>query len=285
MVSYHSRRSTVQRMSRAHQTMSSIAIGAGPDAHDVEVDLLERRPLGADLDDVAAGRDQGADDVPGRSTPGRRRRPAARHRSTSTAVTPSIARTAPSDRCVGGPPSRTISPRAPIEPRSAAGESTRSRPPRTNAIRSHSRSASSRLCVASTIVRPGPTERLDRLADDERGLRIERRGRLVEEHDRRVVEQRPGDRQLLLHALAERAGHVVAPVPQVEQAQVALDALGAHGRRRGGAAVRRSRGWPSPSACRTARASRSGCRPGRGRRPAARGRRSRRPWPSPRSAR
>jgi hypothetical protein len=44
------------------------------------------------------------------------------------------------------------------------------------------------------------------------------------------VQQRTGDRELLLHALAERAGHVVAPVPQAEEPQVALDALGAHRR-------------------------------------------------------
>ena len=73
-------------------------------------------------------------------------------------------------------------------------------------MRSHRRSASSRLWVASTIVRPAPAQRLDRLADDERGLGVERRGRLVEEHHRRVVQQRPGDGELLLHALAERAG-------------------------------------------------------------------------------
>ncbi len=109
-------------------------------------------------------------------------------------------------------------------------------------MRSHSRSASSRLCVASTIVRPALAERLDRLADDERRLRVERRGRFVEEHDRRVVEQRAGDGELLLHALAERARHVVAAIPQAEEAQVVLDALGAQRRRRGRAAGRRSRG-------------------------------------------
>ena len=73
----------------------------------------------------------------------------------------------------------------------------------------------------------GPPQRLDRLADDVGRLRVERRRRLVEEDDRRVVEQGPGDGQLLLHALAERAGDVVAPVPQREQPQVPLDPLGA----------------------------------------------------------
>ena len=77
---------------------------------------------------------------------------------------------------------------------------------------------------------PGAPELFDRLADDERRLRVERGGRFVEEDDRRVVEQRPGDGELLLHALAERAGHVVAPIPQREQAQVALDPLGSRRR-------------------------------------------------------
>jgi hypothetical protein len=77
---------------------------------------------------------------------------------------------------------------------------------------------------------PRPTERFDRLADDEGRLRVKRRGGLVEEHDRGVVEQGARDRQLLLHALAERAGHIVAPIPQVEETQVALDPLGAHDR-------------------------------------------------------
>ena len=76
----------------------------------------------------------------------------------------------------------------------------------------------------------GSAERLDRLADDERRLRVEGRGRLVEEHDRRVVQQRTGDGELLLHALAEGRRYVVASIPQREEPQVVLDALGAHGR-------------------------------------------------------
>ena len=143
-------------------------------------------------------------------------------------------------------------------------------PPRTNATRSHSRSASSRLWVASTIVRPGAAQRLDGLAHDVRRLGIERRGRLVEEDDGRLVEQGTGDRQLLLHALAEVAGHVVAPVPQREEAQVVLDPLGARRRVERRRAARRSRGWPSPTASRRAPASRSGSRPARGPPPAAR---------------
>ena len=82
--------------------------------------------------------------------------------------------------------------------------------------------------MASTIVRPAVAG-LDGLADDVGRLRVQGRGGLVEEDDRRIVEQGPGDRELLLHALAERAGDVVAPLPEREQAQVAFDALGAGG--------------------------------------------------------
>ena len=83
-----------------------------------------------------------------------------------------------------------------------------------------------RGCASRARSSARPAQRLDRLPNDERGLGIEGGGRLVEEDDRRLVEQRPGDGQLLLHALAEGAGHVVAPIPQLEEAQVALDPLG-----------------------------------------------------------
>ena len=75
-------------------------------------------------------------------------------------------------------------------------------------------------------MRPASAQLLDRLAHDERCLRVQRGRRFVEEHDRGIVEERAADRQLLLHALAERARHVVAPVPEPEQAQVVLDPLG-----------------------------------------------------------
>ena len=76
----------------------------------------------------------------------RRRRPRAR---VAAAVASRVGRQTGS-----GARSRMISRGLPWAPRRRAGESTRSRPPRTNAMRSHSRSASSRLWVARTIVRP-----------------------------------------------------------------------------------------------------------------------------------
>ncbi|MEJ7697319.1 MAG: hypothetical protein WKF78_12040 [Candidatus Limnocylindrales bacterium] len=77
----------------------------------------------------------------------------------------------------------------------------------------------------------GAPEGLDRIPHDERGLGVQGRCRLVEEDDRRIVEQGTGDGQLLLHALAERAGHVVPPLPQAEQPQIVLDPLRASSRR------------------------------------------------------
>ena len=224
-VSAHSRRRIVQTIERAHQAASS---AVGPDAHDLEVDLLERGRSLADLDDVGAGRDQrpderrrdrrrlvGGDDraagraprrAPTPSTERRggeqRRRRARRPGATSTPRAPSVAaqlgrRVDPQQRRRG----RTRPGRTAGRPRRGCGWPGRSSD-------------------------PDRRRRLDRLADDERRLRVERRGRLVEEDDRRLVEQRAGDRELLLHALAERAGRVVAPLPEREQPQVALDPLG-----------------------------------------------------------
>ena len=154
-VSSHSRRRTVQTMRRAHHV--DLAAGAGPDAHDLEVDLLEGgRPL-ADLDDLGAGRDERPDQAGRRSPPGRRRpRRCSRHRSRlDRRRRPGTAARRPtSASSARRRPSVTSTPRTPWRPAQPAGESTRSRPPRTNATRSHSRSASSRLWVARTIVRP-----------------------------------------------------------------------------------------------------------------------------------
>ena len=70
---------------------------------------------------------------------------------------------------------------------------------------------------------PLASQRLDEVAHGLRGLRVERGRRLIEKHHRRLVEQRPRDRQLLLHPLAERARFTVPSIPQVEQPQILLD--------------------------------------------------------------
>ena len=112
------------------------------------------------------------------------------------------------------PPDRAAQPRRRIDPQQAAANE---RDPIAQPVRLVE-------VVRGEDDRPArPPQRLDRLADDERRLRVERRRRLVEEDDRRVVEQRPGDRELLLHALAERARNVVPPLPEREEPQVVLD--------------------------------------------------------------
>ena len=47
--------------------------------------------------------------------------------------------------------------------------------------------------------------------------RVEAGGGLVEEQDRRVVEQRPGQRHPLAEALGERTARIVGPIGQVDR--------------------------------------------------------------------
>mgnify|MGYP002389126857 CR=1 FL=1 len=70
-------------------------------------------------------------------------------------------------------------------------------------------------------------EGLDEVAHGLGCLRVQRGRRLVEEHDRRLVQQGARNRKLLLHALRERACLGVTTIPQVQQPQVLLD-LPAH---------------------------------------------------------
>ena len=67
-----------------------------------------------------------------------------------------------------------------------------------------------------------PAQRLDEVAHGLGGFRIQRAGGLVHEDHRRLVEQRPCDGELLLHALGKGAGLGVAAVPQIEQPQIFL---------------------------------------------------------------
>ena len=75
---------------------------------------------------------------------------------------------------------------------------------------------------------PLPAQRLDEVAHRLGGFGVQRGGRLVQKHDRRLVQQRAGDGQLLLHALGEGAGLAVPAIPEIEQAQVLLDLARAH---------------------------------------------------------
>ena len=72
------------------------------------------------------------------------------------------------------------------------------------ARRWHSRSASSMKCVVSRSVLPSCVQAAQPLPDQVARLRIEAGGRLVQEHELRVVDQRARERQAALHAAGER---------------------------------------------------------------------------------
>jgi hypothetical protein len=55
------------------------------------------------------------------------------------------------------------------------------------------------------------------------GLRVQSGGRLVQQQDLRVVDQRPGDRQPALHAAGQRFDLVLGPVGQLGEVQQLLD--------------------------------------------------------------
>ena len=75
------------------------------------------------------------------------------------------------------------------------------RPPSRTTIWSASRTVESRWAIA-IVVRPS-TSRVERLLHEPLGLRVERRGRLVEHEDRRVAQDRARDREPLLLAARE----------------------------------------------------------------------------------
>ena len=67
-------------------------------------------------------------------------------------------------------------------------------------------------------------EPVDQLVDLARRDRVEPRGRLVEEQDLRIAEQRPGQRDPLAKSLGQGAAGIVGPVDQVDRMQRAVDA-------------------------------------------------------------
>ena len=158
----------------------------------------------------------------------------------------------------------TSTPRPPTDPRSPAGESTRSSPPRTNATRSHSRSASSRLWVARTIVRPD--RRSDSIAS--RTMQADSGSRAAVGSSRKTTAGSWSSARTI-------ASFCFIPLLNVPTARrgdpTARTAAGIARSARHGSwrpcrrAARRSRGWRSPTASRTAPASRSGSRPAPGR--------------------
>ena len=69
-------------------------------------------------------------------------------------------------------------------------------------MRSAPRTVDSR-CAMTKVVRP-LRQALDRRHHQRLGLDVERRGRLVEDQDRRVAQDRAGDGEALLLAFGER---------------------------------------------------------------------------------
>src|SRR5258708_16395174 len=66
----------------------------------------------------------------------------------------------------------------------------------------------------------------DEVAHHPRGFRIEASRWLIQEDDLWFVQQGAGNRQFLPHAFREATDLVVAPLPEVEQTQVAFDLRG-----------------------------------------------------------
>ena len=79
------------------------------------------------------------------------------------------------------------------------------------ATRSQSRSASSRRWVVRKIVTPRLRKLVDQLVHLAGGHRVEARGRLVQEDDLGVVQQRPGQPDPLAEALGKGAAGVFGP--------------------------------------------------------------------------
>src|SRR5581483_3844356 len=67
---------------------------------------------------------------------------------------------------------------------------------------------------------------LDEVAHHPRCFRIEARRWLIQEDDLWFVQQGAGNRQFLPHAFREATDLVVAPLPEIEQMQVAFDLRG-----------------------------------------------------------
>ena len=81
------------------------------------------------------------------------------------------------------------------------------------------RSTSSRLCVDTSTIRRSCRRRRIELAHLARALRIESGGRLVEQDDVRLVQQRARQRDALLQALREMGGGVAGAVAHVERVE------------------------------------------------------------------
>ena len=87
----------------------------------------------------------------------------------------------------------------------------------------HSSSSSGRMCDETRIVLPSAPQLAQELAQLDPGPRVEARGRLVEEQHLRVVDQRVGEAQPLLHAAREALDVGVALGPEVHEVEQVAD--------------------------------------------------------------
>ena len=238
-------------MCRRSGASGRLAAGAGPDAHDLEVDLLEACARSRDLDDLAAGRTRArtrAGAIAAGSADARRsRRSFGLDRRSRRAPRRAVAASAASG-CAAERHLDAAGLRAAAQPRGRI-DAEQTRRGRTRRDRTADRP---RRGCGSRGRSFGPGAEATSIASRtiEGGLGIERGRRLVEEDHRRVVEQRARDGELLLHALAERARPRRRAVPTgSNRPQVAARSAPRASLRRGRRAARRSPGWRSRTAC------------------------------------
>ena len=112
---------------------------------------------------------------------------------------------------------------------SAGGPCSTTTPPSMKTTRSQTSRAKPISWVTTIIVIPSAAEPLHHVEHLPDQLGVERRGGLVEEHQRRLHRQRPGDRDPLLLAAREGAGVLVGALGEpdpLEQGQRLLAGLG-----------------------------------------------------------
>ena len=93
----------------------------------------------------------------------------------------------------------------------------------TIATRVQSSSSSGRMWLLIRIVLPSDAELAEELAQLDAGPRIEAGGRLVEEQHLRVVDERVGEAQALLHAAGQALDVRVALVAEVDEVEEVAD--------------------------------------------------------------
>ena len=92
------------------------------------------------------------------------------------------------------------------------------------AMRGHRSATSSTMCVERITTTCSPIS-ASRLRKRLRSSGIEAGGRLVDDHQPRIAEQRLRDAEALAHAAGERAELALAHVPQIDLLQQCLDRL------------------------------------------------------------